>query len=286
MSISRRNVLIGSGAAVALAACEGPKPLECPAASSPSFTTKYFQGEGNKGDEPWESPDSVPGMGDYGKLKDFATKSVCLVYMEILAKPFRINVARIYFENASMGSDWTTVESEVTTLIDRLNSIAFPLAQTSPVDPPWDLFSQEKYKYWVGLQDFAFKRQHHVIFYVKNQESEFNGKKPIWFGDKLQGKVFGHVGSQGQADWNYSFYGASRKELALKVNAKEYSKAAVYVRNHYQKLKDEAYDYIDNTTDKLVYALNINVITRTADGKLEVPMIIDPDTGNMGEGQP
>jgi hypothetical protein len=135
----------------------------------------------------------------------------------------------------------------------------------------------------MGIKDFAFKSQHHLVIYFKTDGIDISDD-PLWFGDMLQGEVLQHSNADYQANPNYSFYGAAKTKTTIAGN---WPKNILYVRNHYQKRGQYGHGYAPlDPPDVRLYSMNVNLITTAEPGGLTLPLIFDPDTGNMGTGQP
>lgn len=256
----RRMILIGSGAAMALAAA----PAESQSRTMP------IDEDWNHGDNPWRGH---PGSAV------FRPKMVCILHMELLAG-FNIRARRLHYPIAENGTanTWAAIRSSAVTWIEALND------GEVTEDRPNKLYL------FHGMRDFVFGQPHHVIIYIKNENIEYPDR-PIWFGKRLNGTVLDLCMNPqtGNAKENHSFFNSTvvhdLTELGNSVSNK-----AIYFENHHHKRVFLGGHKPIETLEQRVYSLKINVISQSITGNPAydsvVPIIIDPDTGNMGGGIP
>jgi hypothetical protein len=219
----------------------------------------------NYGDDPWK-PHPVPET-------PFNAAKTALIHF-FFDEGLELHVLRVHFEAVTGGAnEWSDNESRVRDWVNYLNSLA-PLQLPDPRTAP------TAFDAWLGLDDFAFNQQHHAVFYVKNRGISYDRDFPVWFSDSLQDNVFGvRVASA-----NKSFYEAEVYNVAGITGG--FSSTLIHMKNYYQLYRGGAYGSIMNGQDRLAYAININAAAPLSIGGWALPIIIDPDTGNMGEGQP
>lgn len=257
--IDRRDFLISSGLALALAGCGEPRPGD---RSRPAATEDpgAFNEGWNHGDPPWK-PHPNPHV-------RFDPTYVAILHLDFSSEGLRAR--RIHFPSvrSRLGkNDWDSNRDKIVLFIRHLNG-----------EKVQDLGDFSEYP---GLMNFAFDRAHHVIIYVKNKNVDYHEQNPIWFGKNLLGKVYG----VDKASKNESFFMAARKP-GLGISSG--SSNLVYVENHYQVGNGNGTGHRPiGRTEKFAYALKINAtIASVGELAIKVPLLIDPDTGNMGEGQP
>ena len=137
---------------------------------------------------------------------------------------------------------------------------------------------------WSTFADFSFKGPANVVFYSLNKNLRFS-EQPLIIGKDLVG-----MNAEGNRTGkpNKSFYDASVKENAVDLGAGDL-RQLVYVRNYYTKKSGsdegaEGHGEITlRQTEKFKYGLNIVMLAPQSSNIVPLPIIIDPDTGNMGQ---
>lgn len=255
-TIDRRTMLLGSGLAVALGGVERrvieqrrPMPVD------PQLSPNSVEDGWNHGDKPWDVHPANP---------PFNPPYTAILYLEFTAAG--LAAKRIHFPSVAGVNDWAANKSKVVSFINFLNNPG----QASP----------GAHHIFPGLKNFAFDRPHHFVVYVKNAGVDYLPGRPVWFGKKLIKDVFGvNVASK-----NESFFGAMRDAAAITSG----SPNLVYMKNYYHVGNGNGHNHRPiKANEGFAYALKINALMPSAeDPTYKVPLIIDPDTGNMGGGQP
>lgn len=256
-TISRRSIIGVAGAGLVVSACSKTENNRSSKIPKNDFDFTTFDPIWNYGSEPWEP---VPN----GWNKNFDPSHLCVVHIELTAE-LLIKAQRVHrTANKSPANDWASNTANAVQIINALN-----LGQTLPNTD----------KVYAGLKGLAFGRAHHVVFYVKNSNAVFDPEYPIWFGKKLRNPFNGSK----KADHNESFFNSKPQSLSNIVGG---SQSVAYVENHFKAGNGNAHKPIPNSKD-LMYSLNLNIVVPTAeDSAYTIPLVIDPDTGNMGGGGP
>lgn len=263
MSISRRNRPIGPALAMAFAlALTGAAPAQV----RDTVPRLKVGDQWNHGDDPW---DSHP-----GNFK-FIPKKVGIIHIELLDS-FRVKVTRFHYDTLGTDTDrsWALNQATAIKVINWLNGNG----EEPAVEGGCRIG---------GLRDLIFGQPHHVVVYIKNENITYP-VRPIWFGNSLQGTVKEH---KGPARENHSFFktniitptGQEKIEGAV-------SKQFIYFENHFHKHNLlTGHDPILKGEIR-VYSMKIALFSQSIKGDVAedfgVPIIIDPDTGNMGGGEP
>jgi hypothetical protein len=256
--INRRGLIGIAGAGLIVSGCskaqDASKRTNIP---KDDYENTTFDPIWNYGQQPW---DTVP----QGWDKAFNPDYLCVVHIE-LASDLRIITKRVHRPAVkSPANDWSSNKANAVDIINKLNR--------GDALPPTD-------KLFEGLKNFAFGQAHHVVFYVKNSAAEFDSEYPIWFGKKLRNA---YKGSK-KAEPNESFFGANPETINSISGG---SKSVTYVENHFKVGSGNAHKPIPKDKN-LIYSLNLNVVVPSnEDATYTIPLIIDPDTGNMGSGGP
>jgi hypothetical protein len=261
-NFDRRTLLIGSGAALALAA------LHDPGEARPVISNHNW----NSGDDPWSG---------HPANSNFNPEWVCILYIELMPN-FAIKGLRFHHRIALGANNWIAIKTDVLTWINQLNANV----RHSDID-------RDRYTFY-GLKNIKFHNPHHVIVYIKNSSVEFTDR-PIWFGDLLQGTVKDynnvHQIGPGPATKNRSFFNTAIYENISEIDQQggPFANKLIHFENHLHKREQGRYRRLDDQEER-VYSLNINVVGKSLDqagqAEMDVPIIIDPDTGNMGGGYP
>lgn len=258
-TIDRRNMLIGSGLALAFGGLgQGARAQarRIPIEVSPAVLPSGFEDGWNHGDKPWIGHPNQGGAA-------FDPSHTAILYLEFVNSGLKAK--RVHFPSVGGANDWPANKPKVVSFLNFLNgSGACP--GEAHVFP--------------GLKDFAFDRPHHFVVYIKNPGVDYLQDRPVWFGKKLIKNVYGI----GHASKNESFFGAIRDSGSISGG----SPNLVYMRNYYHIGNGNGQNHRPiKHNERLAYALKINALMPSADDPTyKVPLIIDPDTGNMGEGQP
>lgn len=265
MSISRWNVPIAPGLAVALAlALAGAA-----AAQAPDPTPRLKVGDQwNHGDDPW---DAHPG--NY----KFNPDRVGIIHLKLL-DGFRIEATRFHYMIEDVAGGWNKNNEDIA--VEVINWLNGPRrAEDRPVDPICIKG---------GLRQLVFGHPHHVVVYVQNKNVEYPSR-PIWFGNSLQGTVKDGNGEYqtGKARENHSFF---RTEVRTPTGITgDVSTKIIYFQNHFHKHGLlTGHDPIPKGEFR-VYSMKISLLSQVIgddEGEYNSPIIIDPDTGNMGGGSP
>lgn len=224
--------------------------------------------------------------------KEFNPKFVTLIYIDFKGTTnsvpdiTNIRATRIQFLSAGWPNgknDWDSNQAQIAYWINYLN------------DETSDPLKTEKPNFWVYDNPFglAFNQPNHVVFYIRDKNIEYD-THPVWFSDVLIRK--GQNGKLESAQPNWSFFGASvetphdaqNKPLILPG----YSQNVLYIKNFFRKrggIWPLFYYSKIGEKDPHDYSLNINTVMEVSGlgkGKLTLPIIFDPDTGNNGGGEP
>jgi len=302
-SVDRRSLLIGAGLTAALSGCSGPKETVCPPPKEGRACSKSIDPNDNNGEYPWKWRPGDP-KPSTGRVKFNPTK-ICLIYINIAFDPVKLEIAKFHFPNSSGGSEWEDIKNEVCDLINRVNkeasfppgyqsSTPIPMPDPNQYPVPASHLLGDTHDYWAGLKDFAFSQQHHIVIYIRNGGVGYHDLYPVMFGKKLQSGMLG-VGKNGDpASLNQSFYDADHYDMKGFIDPGGLSRSTVvlHMKNYYQVLDNGIYRLIRNdinnvkNEDRIAYSLNINALVKSTYDPLDIPIVIDPDTGNMGEGRP
>lgn len=243
--------------------------------------------------------------------KTFNPKYVFLLYLDIEdvdpGGQLRMRAVTLQFpsqgynpkENSS--NTWTQNKTEITNWINCLNKNKFQFVEANPnsVNCEWLEYKPGKPNEYVrkeGLEDFRFNQQHHFIVYIQNKDIKYHDTDPIWFG-KLRNKKDNN-GKHMRASRNWSFFAARPIIPTTHKNDKDgdilivgdNSPQLIYMKNFYKGRNNFHGGYYDLGKEERNYSLNINAILVAAkwggSSTITVPIIFDPDTGNMGAGDP
>lgn len=257
--IDRRNMLIGSGLTLAMSGLEPVRLGRVRRTEfEPLLAPSSFEDGWTHGDRPWDPHPGNP--------TSFNPTHSAVLHLEFTSAGLKAQ--RIHFASTAGTNDWSGNKSKVISFINFLNNPG----QSSP----------GLHHVFPGLKNFAFDRPHHFIVYVKNPGVDYIPGRPVWFGKKLIRDVFGvKVASK-----NESFFGAMRDDGPITGG----STNLVYMKNYYHVGNGSGNGQGHRSirrNERLAYALKINALMPSVeDPTYKVPLIIDPDTGNMGEGQP
>lgn len=219
----------------------------------------------NYGKEPW-NPHPTVGIA-------FTAVKTALIHINI-DDQFRMHVVRVHFDAVTAGqNEWADNAPRVIDWINYLNSLA-PSTDPDPAHAP------TPFSHSLGLTNFAFNQPHHVVFYVRNKMISYDRAFPVWFSDGLQDNVYGVK----VASPNNSFFEAEVYDVAG-IDS-DFSDKLIHMKNYYHACENNIYRPIVNWQERYAYAININAAAQLGFGTSAVPVVIDPDTGNMGEGQP
>jgi len=265
-SLDRRQMLIGSGLLLGLGATDKLAPAmasETPAPGTGPFTTK------GSFEQSWHHGDHNPKSGHPGTLP-FDPPFAALLHLN-LNRDFELEAKRVHFAVKNRGVDNNTFE-------DNQNRFEQWIRYFNGATP------QKPFGYWTyeagdeALDGFVFGSPHHLLIYIRNTNVAYDEEWPIWFGKSLVGKICGKK----PAEKNHSFFDVSIKSLDVPWG----STIGIYVRN-YWVVKNNNNTYRPLRTDEVIpYALNINAFARVQGSSRVIPIMIDPDTGNMGDGVP
>jgi hypothetical protein len=276
MNKTRRSLLAGSVLFIGILAVVG------------GITQQFYNEDWNHGGKPTDA--NHPN----GKVnREFDPKYIMLLYMEVedndVSSALHVRAFRLQFLSEGYGEPTNnTLVANQRKIVDQINN----LNATGTWIPSSDLIVKQ------GLRDFVFNQPHHFVIYIKNQHVKYNSNHPIWFGDTLLEP--GPNGKPQEAEANRSFFGTQIKTMdgtngTLVINP-PYSNKIIYVKNFFRGWNIlDGYYKIGNKMHP--YSLNINAEIDVADSAGSVtnmqghaygtiPIIIDPDTGNMGGGSP
>lgn len=257
-TMNRRSMLIGSGLAITLAGCADRPTDRDIAITLPPSASRPFDDTWNQGNRPWDDhPAHTQHM--------FDPTHTAILHLEFTLTGLKAR--RVHFPSlhGTTVNDWPNNKPKVVSFIKYLNGQG-----SSP--GPHGVFP--------GLNNFAFDRPHHFVIYIKNKGADYNNNRPVWFGNSLLRGVY----SVTRASKNESFFGAIRDSDASITNG---SPNLVYIKNYYHVGDGNGHNHRPISGERLAYALKINALMASAeDSSLLIPLLIDPDTGNMGEGQP
>ncbi|HET9639954.1 MAG TPA: hypothetical protein VFP12_12185 [Allosphingosinicella sp.] len=207
--------------------------------------------------------------------KNFNPDYTMLLYMEVTSD-MTLNVHQLQFpvfrvlKNGKLENSWETNKTIVEYYINELNN-----GWTIPYDPTLMVAK-------AGFNGFKFNQPHHFVIYIKNPNIKFYREYPILFGKLLLEKNYCPE-NPNRANKNRSFFGAKVESIST-LGTADVSDQVLYVKNFYQYRKHRRYYPIGDKCK--IYSLNINTLV-TVDGTTrQVPVIFDPDTGNMGGGDP
>lgn len=279
MEIDRRQVLLGTGlAALALSGCgdeTGGNTADTDAQASTGSLSRVnrasFDRTWNLGDEPWNRIDQT--ISAPSTTVTFSPRFVTLLHLELQLTPkLMLRGRRAHFAVANIQHDTLAdIQPRVRAAINYMNS--------GGIRPSFLDEKNDK----LGLKGFGFRKgQHHFIIYTKNDGVEYNQEAPIWFGLYRTGLPLR------EASPNRSFYEADVYSDSLIGNG---SKTFIYARNYFRTADEDPNDFMKPSnrreirSENLIYSLNINALVETTDNPaLKIPIIFDPDTGNMGTG--
>lgn len=217
----------------------------------------------------------------------FNPRYVMLLYMDIEdqdpAGDLRVKAIRLQFPsvgwnpnepNPTQVNTWAANEQQVVHWINCLNR------------PPCSLPAQtQQFRINEGLDNFTFNQPHHFVIYIQNRNIEFNRRYPVWFAQHLSEM---ENNEHKKAKENWSFFGA--KVLDVTSITGNNSKKLVYVKNFFKGWDFFKGGYYKIGGDRHSYSLSINAEMPATDlagqSPLKLPIIIDPDTGNQGGGDP
>ena len=252
-NVDRRSLLIGSTLALAVAGCAGQS-------DSGKLGMTAFDPRWNYGDNP---------LGNHPDNPRFDPEYVVLLHLNI-NNDFKLEAKRARFPvvRAAGKNDFSTNNGRISEWINYFNSGLNRPNHGGATDA-------------TGLKEFWFREPTHFIIYIKNPNIAY-GSYPIWFGKSL----ITAVGGSTTAKKNRSFFNAGPADCGNLVTTGR--TGLIYVRNYFHEhggilvgrrpIKER---------EACPYSLNINaVIVSAEDPALQIPLIIDPDTGNMGEGAP
>lgn len=268
MEIDRRHVLLTPGlAALALSGCckeERPKNKEI-RVSRASFDRAW-----NLGDAPWDRIDEA--INAPSTNVTFAPRYITVLHLELQFTPkLLLTGRRAHFEvEKAEHVELSHIQSRVRAVINYLNT---------GIDRPNYLYQKNDKS---GLKGFGFRKgQHHFIIYIKNNGIEYNRDAPIWFG-------LYRANSLREASPNRTFYEA---EVFSDKDITSGPPLFIYAKNYFRTATEDVNDWMKPTNrrpiagDNIVYSMNINASVQTTDSPtLSIPLIFDPDTGNMGTG--
>jgi hypothetical protein len=265
-TLDRRQMILGSGLVFGLTACESAssgasRAAALPAALAAVSTPGPFE-------EAWHHGDQNPKFDHPVPSATFDPPYGALLHLNLNSN-FELEARRVHFRVNRLGAN-NTFRDNVDRFISWINY--YNGAGAAPTT-----FESVQAEDDV-LDNFAFNSQHHFLVYIRNSNIAYDTEWPVWFGKRLIGSVFG----QSTAAKNYSFFGVTPKVL----NVMGGSTSGIYLKNYYHVKANNIYRPI-NANEKLAYSLNINTRAQVAGFPGHViPIIIDPDTGNMGEGSP
>lgn len=258
-NLGRREVLIGSGLILALAGCDETLPQ---AQDNNLEGMSALSGPGvNHGIDP---TGYHPG-GTQQSPTPFNPSHIGVLHLELatVGNLLKIIATRAHFprDSNAANNDLAGNMSLIKKALDHLNNDNEP-----PVD------DMVKYP---GIKKASFRQPTHVIIYVKNNGIDYS-RNCIWFGQKL------HNNTTPAAE-NQSFFEAQPHDAsAMGYAITNGSQKFIYCKNYFHYKKPDG-TFIQIEGFDLTYALNINAFLYSNDG-LDIPIIIDPDTGNMGTG--
>ncbi len=141
-----------------------------------------------------------------------------------------------------------------------------------------------------NFEGFNFGKRMHIYAHIANSNVQFNHKTPMLLTPYGSHDPIPHTGLSGrEKDKNKSFYNARLENISQNDQRK-----ILKVDNF---LRDKNGQDINNPTNnnKLAdYSINFNIVMckkgtascNLEDPKAVIPMVIDPDGGNMGGGNP
>jgi hypothetical protein len=226
--------------------------------------------------------------------RQFDPKYIMLLYMDwedshgTIKDVLRVRAIKLQFRSTGWGNPanntWENNQQQIAYWINYLN------AGNIPPPLPDQMYVGH------GLKDFNFNQPHHVVIYIQNTDVRYNPRYPVWFSDVL---VNSATNPPEGAEKNYSFFAAQVKTPVDASNKPAivggYSTRVIYMKNFFRRRSWFGYPEI---TKPKSYSLKINALGRVTDlsGNLVdtsgqpwaniLPFIIDPDTGNMGGGDP
>lgn len=236
----------------------------------------------NQGDDP---------KTDFLKSKvNFSPEYTAIIHIELL-KDHSINFFRYHYP-AHGESSWDILKKDVISNIEDFNEGRFPKK-----DETRNLYASH------GPKNIIFHSQHNIFIYIKNKELSIFEEYPIWFGDRLIGTIDSPTTrtAMNKFSKNRSFCAVETKTLDEGTFGKGFSSQLIYMKN-YHVHKDgwlSSYRRVRNK-EELAYSMNIvaemesryqvdcnSESTKTpVIESVRIPVIIDPDTGNMGGGAP
>ena len=251
----------------------------------------------------------------------FNPKYVMLLYLDIEdigdAGDLRMRAVRLQFPSQGYAQGgksnmWEHNKVEITNWINCLNkgTLTAPRPVPSPTpskDCEWPNSPKTHVKK-EGLERFIFNQAHHFVIYIQNRNIEYHETDPAWFGRLLAEKD--NNNKHKRASKNWSFFASqvltprdsSDDQTGDNLITGNNSLKLIYMKNFYKGRNDFGGGYHDlehgekedndngNGHGKRSYSLSINAslpaTTLTGTPSVTIPIILDPDTGNQGGGEP
>ena len=218
-------------------------------------------------DPGWNNGDDPIKTGPEG----FDPDRVCIVHLEFLPD-MTVQANEVHQDAVKQPrNDYDSNKFNIIDTINKLNS-------HTPLDKSHDWYH--------NIDELSFGSAHHVIFYVKNKFVEFDPTYPLWFGGKTQNNHSSRA--DGMADKNEAFYDRKiykESNIIGAVGAEIPCQQLLYVKNYFTTSNIFGCHKKIGKSERIFYSLNLN-LTVPEDGTSgsRVPIIVDPDTGNMGTG--
>lgn len=223
----------------------------------------------------------------------FDPKYTTLLYLDLKGsgdtRPDVTNLKAVRIQFRSVGwpngtNTWETNQAEIAKWINYLNNDDNDALQT--IRPDFWVHDNPTYLH--------FNQPNHVAIYIRDKNVKYDNI-PVWFSDVLIDKD--ENGKPKDAHENWSFFNAEIKTPVSPQGAAligdDYSQEVLYMKNlfrhksgwgpfkDYYKIKEK------NPHD---YSLNINALLEVDGGVgsqlVRLPIVLDPDTGNNGGGEP
>lgn len=289
--IDRRNFMAVSGLALALGACgkrdaadrdcdrstetyAGRASLPGSFQSALGFYPKNHgldhttshPGIGAKLKADGSQPPQIP----EGNRPPFRPEHVALFHFELILHPTQASLkarSAHFAADRSGNNDWDANRPKIAQVINYLNGTSSD--------------STMILKENLGFDKLKFKKgQHHVVVYIKNKGLSFLRGLPLLFGDALIDKS--------KAEKNGSFFDCATKQDIIGVLQDSMggcANEAVYMKNYFHRYDETRGVQEINDSKSYMYSMNFLTTLSAADDKLLlIPVIFDPDTGNMGGG--
>lgn len=286
--IDRRDFMAVSGLSLALAACGASgeanqsdeiqaspdvmRPLIVPGAFQRAFGEfpanygldpgKGHPGLGAKLKPDGSQPDPIP----ENQQPAFNPSVVVVYHVEVICQPLltSLKAQTAHFAADMSGrNDWDANLAMIARVINYFNGTS---SDSSMI-----------LKQNLGFHHFKFSKAHHVVIYLANKGLSFL-PVPLVFGSTLL--------DDSPAEKNGSFFDCTLKRNIgiAQTPTESFANEALYMKNFFHRY-DDANGVQEISGTSHMQSMNFFTTLRaTDDASLLIPVIFDPDTGNMGAG--